>query len=98
MEIIDAIKNILLNTDKFKKGDLFDSHTIINQLMGKEFHQVYLNSFPAGCTVGQYHGIIAQKIEESKLAEKVQIEGKDILVKSQTIYGDLKQNHLWKKL
>ena len=98
MEIIDAIKKIILNTENLKKGDYFDSHTIINELISKEFHQIYLNNFPAGFTIGQYHGKIAKIIEESKLAEKVQFEGKDILIKSHTIYGEIKQNHLWKKL
>ena len=95
-DISSAIREII--SANFVKGDYFDSHTIINELMGKQYHQVYLNSFPTGCTVGQYHGMIAQKIEESNLAQKVQIEGKDVLIKTRTIYGEIKQNHLWKKL
>lgn len=92
MELATAIENIV---KKFRKDDYFDSHSVINELLKKDYHQVYLESFPKNCTVAQYHGQIAQKIGESGVAEKVHIKEKDVLVKTHTVYGDLSENHLW---
>jgi len=92
MELATAIEDII---NKFEKGDYFDSHAVINELLKKDYHQVYLEAFPKDCTVAHYHGQIAQKIGESGVAEKVHIKEKDVLVKTHTVYGDLSENHLW---
>ena len=96
MKLEEAIFKII--NENFKLNSFFDSHSVINELLKKEYHQAYLDNFPKGCTVAQYHGQIAQNIFESKLAEKAKIEGKDILVQTNTIYGDLSENHLWKRI
>lgn len=96
MELITAIKDII---KKFEKNDYFDSHSVINELLkNTDYYKIYLESFPKGCTVAQYHGQIAQKIGDTGLVEKVQIDTKDVLVKTHTIYGELNPNHLWKKI
>ena len=92
MELATAIENIV---KEFRKDDYFDSHSVINELLKKDYHQVYLESFPKNCTVAQYHGQIALKINESGLAEKVKINEKNVLVKTYTIYGDFGENQLW---
>ena len=92
MELATAIENIV---KKFRKDDYFDSHSVINEFLKKDYHQVYLESFPKNCTVAQYHGQITLKINESGLAEKVKINEKNVLVKTYTIYGDFGENQLW---
>ena len=92
MELSTAIKYII---KKFDINDYFDSHTVINELLKNEYHQTYLQYFPKDCTVAQYHGQIAQKIGESGFAKKVKLNEKDICLKTHTLYGDLRLNHLW---
>ena len=95
MNLLYCVENII---SKFENGSFFDSHTIIYELVSdKEFYQVYLDSFPKGCTIAQYHGQIAQLIEKSGLARKTLINGKEIQIKTHTIYGELGKNHLWEK-
>ncbi len=96
MELKKAINKII--NDNFSKGDYFDSHAVINELLKKDYHQVYLNSFPKNCTVAQYHGQIAQKIGESGLAKKVKNNSEDLLIYTHTIYGELNKNHLWERI
>lgn len=96
MELKEAISKII--NDNFSKGDYFDSHAVINELLKKEYHQVYLNNYPKGSEVKTYHSQIAQKIGESRLAEKVKINAEDVLIYTHTIYGELNKNHLWKRI
>lgn len=96
MELASCIKDIV---NSFNCNDYFDSHAIINELLiKKEYHKVYLESFPKGCSIANYHGQIAQLIEKSGLAEKVILHGKEVIVKTHTIYGELSSNHLWKRI
>lgn len=96
MRLYETVYKIL---NAICKGDFFDSHVVINEIfINSEYHQTYLEEYPKGYTVAQYHGKIAQMIEETGLAEKVQINFKDVFIKTHTIYGDLSKNHLWKKI
>jgi hypothetical protein len=76
----------------FKKGDYFDSHTVINTLLANsDYHLAYLCGYSKNDSVAQYHGKIAELIGKSGLANKIGI------AKSHTIYGDLSDNKLWQK-
>ena len=60
MTLSESINEIL---SSFTSNDLFDSHTIINELITKpEYHLAYLREYPENCTVNQYHGQIAKTI------------------------------------
>ena len=97
MQLDEAICEII--REKFKSGDYFDSHAVINGLLiNKNFHQIYMDFYPKNCTIAQYHGHIAQKIANTGYAEKVKCEEKDILIKTYTIYGELSENHLWRRI
>lgn len=86
-----AIQKIV---NSFSKDDLFDSHTIINEIVrNPEFHEFYLKDFPENCSVNQYHGQIAKMIGN---LPNIQSFGKKI--KSHTIYGDITENELWQKM
>lgn len=77
--------------DKFGKGDLFDSHTVINELLKKkEFHKVYLDEYPKNIPVAQWHSMIAKMIGDSGLVKK-----RNIKIKTHTIYGELSENQVW---
>ncbi|MDY3755303.1 MAG: hypothetical protein SOZ84_04775 [Treponema sp.] len=92
MSLDEAIKEII--NINFSKGDLFDSHAVINELITVDkYHIVYLKGCPENCSVSQYHGLIARKIGASGC---VASSGKKI--KSHTIYGSLSDNELWEKL
>ena len=96
MELNEAIQQIL---KEIRKDEYFDSHAIIKELMiNKEYHQIYLEEYSKGLTVAQYHGKIAQMIGKTGVVKKIQDDTKDILIKTHTIYGDLSENHLWKKI
>ena len=57
MSLVEAINSII---SSFSSNDLFDSHTIINELITKpDYHLAYLREYPENCTVNQYHGQIA---------------------------------------
>lgn len=91
MSLDDAIKEII-NTN-FSRGDLFDSHAVINELIkDKEKHLVYMQSFGDRGSLENYHSIISKKIEESRLCERVGD------IKTHTIYGKLSPNALWKRV
>ena len=96
MNLDAAIKEIV--TEKFNIGDYFDSHTVIDELQSKEYREIYMHGFPQNYTIGQYHGMIAQIIRDSGLVEAVKIAGQKILVKTATVFDDLKENHLWKRI
>ncbi|EID86435.1 hypothetical protein MSI_07880 [Treponema sp. JC4] len=97
MQLDEAINETIKNN--FEIGDYFDSHAVINGLLvNKKYHQLYMDFYPKNCTVAQYHGQIAQKIASSGIALKVKIDEKDILIKTYTIYGELSENHLWKRI
>ena len=97
MSFEEIISEIIKNN--FSKNDYFDSHSIINELISsKKYFQCYLENFSKGNSVAQYHGLIAQQIEKTGLAEKVITDNKEILLKTHTIYGELSQNHLWKRV
>ena len=60
MSLVEAINSII---SSFSSNDLFDSHTIINELITKpDYHLAYLREYPENCTVNQYHGQIAKII------------------------------------
>ena len=91
MTSIDAINEIL---SSFTSNDLFDSHTIINELITKpDYHLAYLREYPENCTVNQYHGQIAKMLSSSP---SVKSFGKKI--KTHTIYGDISENEVWQKI
>ena len=91
MTLKDAIQK---TTDSFSTGDLFDSHTIINELIkNPEYHLAYLQEYSSNCTVAQYHGLISQKIGSIS-----GIESFGHKIKTHTIYGDISENELWKKV
>lgn len=49
MTLSESINEIL---SSFTSNDLFDSHTIINELITKpEYHLAYLREYPENCTV-----------------------------------------------
>ena len=60
MNLDAAIKEIV--TKKFNIGDYFDSHTVIDELQKKDYHEIYLREFPEDGHINTYHGMIAQKI------------------------------------
>lgn len=92
MTLEECIEEILLT--KFAVGDYFDSHSVIYEMQkNPEWHEVYMQNYPENCTVAQYHGLIAQRIGGSK-----NVLSADLKIKSHTIYDDLSENHLWKKL
>ncbi|MGI5173569.1 hypothetical protein H0R92_08215 [Treponema sp. OMZ 840] len=88
MTLSETIQEIV---NSFSEGDLFDSHTIINELITKsEYHIAYLREYPENCSVNQYHGQIAKMIGN---LQNVKAFGKK--VKTHTIYGDISENELW---
>ena len=91
MTLIEAITEILT---LFSSNDLFDSHTIINELItNQKYHLAYLQEFSENCSVNQYHGLIAQKIGS---VSGIKSFGKKI--KTHTIYGDISENEVWQKI
>ncbi|MCR4954963.1 MAG: hypothetical protein K6A43_12920 [Treponema sp.] len=91
-DISSAIKEII--ESNFIKDDYFDSHTIINFLQKKEYHQIYLENFPKEYDVKTYHSQIAKEIRKcSDLVEEAKIKE----IKTFTIYDELNPNHLWKR-
>lgn len=93
-----CIKDIIADSKKFSAGDCFDSHTIINELQNnKEYFQAYLNEHTKNQDVAQYHSTIAKMIRDCGLVSPVQIDGKDLLIKTHTIFGEISENHVWKK-
>lgn len=90
MNLLECMKKII---GGFNKDDYFDSHTIIEELIrNKEYHLAYLQEYQQNCTVAQYHGQIAQKLNEINGIKKI---GK---AKSHTIYGNISENMLWQKI
>ena len=90
MELKECIKAIL---DKFKPGDYFDSHTIINELIAnKDYHFVYMQEYPKNCTVAKYHSEISRMIGTFDCVESISESAK-----SHTIYGEISKNKLWQK-
>lgn len=91
MTLREAIQEILIN---FEAGDLFDSHTVIKELITKpDYHLAYLKECPENCSINQYHGQIAKIIGSF---DNVQSFGHK--VKTHTIYGDISENELWQKV
>ena len=69
MSLVEAINSII---SSFSSNDLFNSHTIINELITKpDYHLAYLRGYPENCTVNQYHGQIAKIIEPSSTCVKL---------------------------
>ncbi len=94
MTLEDCIDEII--RENFKKGDCFDSHAVINELLkNANYHKAYLDEFPKNCNVAQYHGYIAQKIGDSGLVEKVMKDSTELKLKTHTIYGELSENQVW---
>ena len=91
MTLKESIQYILAN---FAVGDLFDSHTVIKELItNSNYHLAYLKECPENCTVNQYHAQIARMIGKF---ECIQSFGHKI--KTHTIYGDISENELWQKI
>ena len=91
MNLNEVINEIL---SSFTSNDLFDSHTIINELITKpEYHLAYLREYPENCTVNQYHGQIAKTISNIP-----NIKSFGIKIKTHTIYGDISENEVWQKI
>jgi hypothetical protein len=91
MNLTACITKILA---QFQKGDYFDSHTVINELLkNKGYHLAYLQGYSASnaTEVYQYHSDIAKMIGASGLATKTGT------VKTHTIYGNLSENALWQR-
>jgi hypothetical protein len=90
MTLEDAIKEILTN---FKSGEYFDSHTVINALLKNPgYYLAYLHGYSNTMDVLQYHRKIGHIINDSGVVKKT---GTAI---SHTIYGNLSDNALWKKM
>ena len=91
MSLVEAINSII---SSFSSNDLFDSHTIINELITKpDYHLAYLREYPENCTVNQYHGQIAKII-----CNIPSVKSCGIKIKTHTIYGDISENEVWQKL
>lgn len=91
MNLTEAITEILTS---FSSNDLFDSHTIINELITKpDYHLAYLREYPENCTVNQYHGQIAKMIGNC-----TSVKSFGIKIKTHTIYGDVSENEVWQKI
>ncbi len=91
MSLVEAINSII---SSFSSNDLFDSHTIINELITKpDYHLAYLREYPENCTVNQYHGQIAKII-----CNIPSVKSFGIKIKTHTIYGDISENEVWQKL
>ena len=91
MTLKDAIKSVV---NSFHPGDLFDTHTVINELLkNPDYHMAYLKGFSENTTVSLYHGLISRLIgtEDS-------VRSTEKKVKSHTIYGDISNNELWEKI
>ena len=96
MTLDAAIRKII---KKIKPNDYFDTHSIINDMLKDfELHQSYLSNYSNNKTVALYHSQISQAIEATRLAEKVIIADIEVKVKTHTIYGNLSENQLWRKL
>lgn len=91
MSLVEAINSII---SSFSSNDLFDSHTIINELITKpDYHLAYLRGYPENCTVNQYHGQIAKII-----CNIPSVKSFGIKIKTHTIYGDISENEVWQKI
>ena len=91
MSLVEAINSII---SIFSSNDLFDSHTIINELITKpDYHLAYLRGYPENCTVNQYHGQIAKII-----CNIPSVKSFGIKIKTHTIYGDISENEVWQKI
>lgn len=91
MSLVEAINSII---SSFSSNDLFDSHTIINELITKsDYHLAYLREYPENCTVNQYHGQIAKII-----CNIPSVKSFGIKIKTHTIYGDISENEVWQKI
>ena len=91
MSLVEAINSII---SSFSSNDLFDSHTIINELITKpDYHLAYLREYPENCTVNQYHGQIAKII-----CNIPSVKSFGIKIKTNTIYGDISENEVWQKI
>ena len=91
MSLVEAINSII---SSFSSNDLFDSHTIINELITKpDYHLAYLREYPENCTVNQYHGQIARII-----CNIPSVKSFGIKIKTHTIYGDISENEVWQKI
>lgn len=91
MSLVEAINSII---SSFSSNDLFDSHTIINELITKpDYHLAYLRGYPENCTVNQYHGQIAKII-----CNITSVKSFGIKIKTHTIYGDISENEVWQKI
>lgn len=91
MSLVEAINSII---SSFSSNDLFDSHTIINELITKpDYHLAYLREYPENCTVNQYHGQIAKII-----CNIPSVKSFGTKIKTHTIYGDISENEVWQKI
>lgn len=91
MSLVEAINSII---SSFSSNDLFDSHTIINELITKpDYHLAYLREYSENCTVNQYHGQIAKII-----CNIPSVKSFGIKIKTHTIYGDISENEVWQKI
>ena len=91
MSLVEAINSII---SSFSSNDLFDSHTIINELITRpDYHLAYLREYPENCTVNQYHGQIAKII-----CNIPSVKSFGIKIKTHTIYGDISENEVWQKI
>ena len=91
MSLVEAINSII---SSFSPNNLFDSHTIINELITKpDYHLAYLREYPENCTVNQYHGQIAKII-----CNIPSVKSFGIRIKTHTIYGDISENEVWQKI
>ena len=97
MNLQKCIERII--DENFESGDYFDTHSIINEMLkDSELHQSYLSNYSNNKTMALYHSQISQAIEATKLVEKVIIADIEVKVKTHTIYGNLSENQLWRKL
>ena len=93
---MDSIKEIV--RCNFQKGDYFDTHTVINELLrNPKYFEFYVKSFSQEQSVSNYHGLISQKVGNCG-CEKAVFEGKDVKIKTDTLFDAPSYNQLWRKL
>ena len=90
MELKDCIEQVL---SRFEKGDIFDSHTVIQEIRNdKNMNEVYMHCFPERFTIEQYHSFLSQEIGKRDDVKKL-----DFKIKTHTIYGKIEPNQAWEK-
>lgn len=82
----------------FKSGSLFDSHTVINEMMKKQkFFEIYVKEFSNCESIAVYNSKIAQIIQTSGFVEAFQKDGEDLLIYTHNNLGNISPNHIWRK-